>query len=122
LKFLNPNYEYSWKRPKTFVNNVILGKMWINIAGEIDITNHQTNDICHVNFYPHSTFSRIPVNKVSAIIKDNSNQAKYFLDGLWTNKIECASVLKESYVMSFENHEKLVLGNSEVLWKRNLPE
>ena len=118
---MKTGYRYSWGKATIYANNVILGKIWINVSGEIDIINHNTNDICHINFFPYSTFSRNPPNRVSAIIKDNSTKAKYFLDGLWTDKIMCSGVLNEPNVLSFENHEKFLLDKSEVLWERELP-
>ena len=122
LKFIDQDQVYSWTRAKAVANNVIFGKMWINVAGEIDIINQKTNDTCHVNFFPYSALSRVPVNKVSAIVKDDSNKGKFYLDGSWTSEIACQNILNESYVFSFDKHEKFVFGPAEVLWKRNLSE
>ena len=121
LEFVKTGICYSWKKAKTFVNNVIFGKMWMNMVGEIDLINHSTNDVCHVKFFPYSTFSRVPPNKVSGIIKDSNNLAKYVLDGNWTSSIKCASVLNQTAVKSFDDFEKIVKGNFEILWERALP-
>jgi hypothetical protein len=46
------------------VHNIIVGKLWVDQSGEMDITNHVTGDKCHLKFIPYSYFSRETQRKV----------------------------------------------------------
>ncbi|KAG7251210.1 hypothetical protein CRUP_034863, partial [Coryphaenoides rupestris] len=56
--FEKGNHHYTWKKVTTTVHNIIVGKLWIDQSGEIDIVNHTTGDRCHLKFAPYSYFSR----------------------------------------------------------------
>ncbi|CAI5680794.1 unnamed protein product [Oreochromis niloticus] len=56
--FEKSNNHYSWKKVTTTVHNIIVGKLWIDQSGEIDVVNHKTGDRCHLKFAPYSYFSR----------------------------------------------------------------
>jgi len=38
------------------VHNIILGSLWIDQQGEMEITNHTTGDKCHLKFLPCGMF------------------------------------------------------------------
>lgn len=40
------------------VHNIIVGKLWVDQYGEMDIVNHVTGDKCRLKFFPYSYFSR----------------------------------------------------------------
>lgn len=42
----------------TTVHNIIVGKLWIDNHGEMDIINHTTGEKCHLIYKPYSYFSR----------------------------------------------------------------
>nr|XP_014354312.1 PREDICTED: oxysterol-binding protein 1 [Latimeria chalumnae] len=63
--FHNSGHHYTWKKVTTTVHNIIVGKLWIDQSGEIDIVNHKTGDQCHLKFAPYSYFSRDVARKVS---------------------------------------------------------
>lgn len=48
----------------TTVHNIIVGKLWIDNHGEMEITNHGTGHVLRLKFYPYSYFSREPPRKV----------------------------------------------------------
>ncbi|KAG7273418.1 hypothetical protein CRUP_023643 [Coryphaenoides rupestris] len=63
--FEKGNHHYTWKKVTTTVHNIIVGKLWIDQSGEIDIVNHTTGDRCHLKFAPYSYFSRDVARKIS---------------------------------------------------------
>lgn len=56
--------HYTWRKVTTTVHNIIVGKLWVDQSGEMDITNHVTGDKCHLKFIPYSYFSRETQRKV----------------------------------------------------------
>ena len=47
----------------------------------MDIINHTTKDVCKLKYFPYSYFSKDPPHKVTGVITDSSNQARYVLTG-----------------------------------------
>ncbi|KAI9229241.1 MAG: oxysterol-binding protein [Piptocephalis tieghemiana] len=42
--------HYTWTKPTTIIQNLIMGKMYIDTYGEMTIRNHRTGDVCTLNF------------------------------------------------------------------------
>ena len=118
LEFKKTGNHYTWRKVATFVRNIIVGKLWIDNVGEMDIVNHKTKDVCHLKYFPYSYFSREPPRKVTGIITDSNNVARYVLNGTWTEKIEGAPVLNPQVVTE---QTQLNTGKSKVLWERKYP-
>ena len=120
LKFANTGDHYTWSKVKTNVNNVIFGRMWLNHAGQADLENRRTHDICHLDFpaYSKQTSHQIPPNKINAIVKDSKGLAKYVIDGVCSEKINFADVQETKVVKSLEDYKHLVNGPWKLLWKR----
>ena len=119
LEFKKSGSYYTWTRAKTYVNNILLGKMWINVQGEEMIKNHTTNDVCQLKFWPSNFFSTDPVNKVTGIIKDSSNKAKYVLDGICTERLEYAPVPNSQTVKNVDEIKKLTHGKFQLIWEKS---
>ena len=64
LEFPKLGYHYTWKKVTTTVNNIIVGKLWVDNHGDMVISNHSTGDKCHVKFIPYSYFSKDIPRKV----------------------------------------------------------
>ncbi|XP_076848387.1 oxysterol-binding protein 1 isoform X3 [Brachyhypopomus gauderio] len=94
--FEKSNNHYSWKKVTTTVHNIIVGKLWIDQSGEIDVINHRTGDRCHLKFAPYSYFSRDVARKVTGVVTDKDGKAHYVLSGTWDEKMECSRVMQSS--------------------------
>ncbi|XP_054419700.1 oxysterol-binding protein 1 [Pteronotus mesoamericanus] len=81
-------HHYTWKKVTTTVHNIIVGKLWIDQSGEIDIVNHKTGDKCNLKFFPYSYFSRDVPRKVTGEVKDRSGKVHFVLRGTWDEKME----------------------------------
>ncbi|XP_041952951.1 oxysterol-binding protein 1 isoform X2 [Alosa sapidissima] len=88
--------HYTWKKVTTTVHNIIVGKLWIDQSGEIDIINHKTGDRCHLKFAPYSYFSRDVARKVTGVVTDKEGKAHYVLSGTWDEKMEFSRVMQSS--------------------------
>ncbi|RNA08157.1 oxysterol-binding 1 isoform X4 [Brachionus plicatilis] len=118
LEFKKTGHHYTYRKIATFVRNIIVGKLWIDNVGEMDIINHKTKDVCHLKYFAYSYFSRDPPRKVTGIITDSNNVARYVLNGTWTEQIEGAPVLNPQVVTQ---QTQLNTGKSKILWKRRIP-
>lgn len=118
--------HYTWKKVTTTVQNIIVGKLWIDQSGEVDIVNKNTGDKCHLKFAPYSYFSRDVARKVTGVVTDNTGKAHYILSGTWDEKMEYSRVLQSSKgVNGTEGRQKTVYETlrGKELWKRHkIPE
>ncbi|NWZ33684.1 OSBP2 protein, partial [Brachypodius atriceps] len=65
LEFHSSGNHYVWRKVTSTVHNIIVGKLWIDQSGEIEIVNHKSKDKCQLKFTPYSYFSRDVPRKVS---------------------------------------------------------
>uniref|UniRef100_A0A670YPD2 Oxysterol-binding protein n=1 Tax=Pseudonaja textilis TaxID=8673 RepID=A0A670YPD2_PSETE len=112
--------HYTWKKVTTTVHNIIVGKLWIDQSGEIEILNHKTNERCILKFVPYSYFSRDVARKVTGEVLDPSGKVHFMLLGTWDEKIDCFKVnpsLENGGDSRLRTHE--TEDSRVVLWKRN---
>jgi hypothetical protein len=119
LLFPKSGNHYTWRKVTTTVNNIIVGRLWVDNHGDMDIKNHKTGDNCHLKYYAYSYFSREVPRKVSGVITDASGIVRYVLSGTWDSKIEGAKVLNGDEVA--KSKVEYVTGESKVLWQRRYP-
>ncbi|XP_068191542.1 oxysterol-binding protein-related protein 2-like [Antennarius striatus] len=99
LELLKHNEAYTWSNPYCCVHNIILGKLWIEQYGTVEIVNHSTGDKCVLNFKPCGMFGK-ELHKVEGYIQDKSKKKHCIIYGKWT---ECMwSVDPQAY----EAHKK----------------
>uniref|UniRef100_A0A667WM57 Oxysterol-binding protein n=1 Tax=Myripristis murdjan TaxID=586833 RepID=A0A667WM57_9TELE len=124
--FEKSNNHYSWKKVTTTVHNIIVGKLWIDQSGEIDVVNHRTGDRCHLKFAPYSYFSRDVARKVTGVVTDKDGKAHYVLSGTWDEKMEFSRVMQSSKGENgTEGKQRTVYQTlkAKEIWKKNpLPE
>ena len=46
----------------TTVHNIIVGKLWVDQHGTMDIVNHTTKEVCKMTYVPYSYFSSAEVS------------------------------------------------------------
>ena len=66
LEFTKSSNHYTWRKVKTVVHNIIIGKLWVENYGEMEIVNHRTMTKCYMKFEPYSYFGGTP-KKVTII-------------------------------------------------------
>ncbi|CAB1445515.1 unnamed protein product [Pleuronectes platessa] len=99
LELLKHNEAYTWSNPYCCVHNIILGKLWIEQYGTVEIVNHSTGDKCVLNFKSCGMFGK-ELHKVEGYIQDKSKKKLCVIYGKWT---ECMwSVDPQVY----ESHKK----------------
>ena len=118
LEFIKSGHHYTWTKVSTYVRNFIVGKLCIDSVGAMEITNHKTKDVCRLNFLSDAYFTKEPTRKITAVITDSNNIARYVLNGIWTDKIEGSPVLNPQV---YTEKTELNTGESKVLWSRRCP-
>ncbi|KAJ3615025.1 hypothetical protein NHX12_018593 [Muraenolepis orangiensis] len=114
--------HYSWKKVTTTVHNIIVGKLWIDQSGEIDVVNHQTGDRCHLKFAPYSYFSRDVARKVTGVVTDKDGEAHFVLSGTWDEKMEFSRVMQSSKGENGTEGKQTTVYQtlkSKEIWKKN---
>ncbi|XP_063310238.1 oxysterol-binding protein 2 [Pelobates fuscus] len=126
LEFQSSGNHYVWRKVTSTVHNIIVGKLWIDQSGDIEILNYKTKDKCQMKFTPYSYFSRDTARKVTGVVSDANGKAHYVLSGTWDEKIECAKIVHSSQGnSSAEGKQKTVYQtlSAKLLWKKYpLPE
>ena len=115
LVFSKTGNHYTWRKVSTTVHNIVVGKLWVDNHGEMDIKNHRNGDNCHLKFNAYSYFSKEVPRKVTGVITDAKGQARWVVQGMWDERMEAAKVLQ-----TIEKKGKVVYetGPTKVLWQR----
>ncbi|MEQ2175107.1 Oxysterol-binding protein 2 [Goodea atripinnis] len=126
LQFHSSGNHYVWRKVTSTVHNIIVGKLWIDQSGDIEIVNNRTKETCQLKFSPYSYFSRDVPRKVTGVVADSGGQAHYILSGTWDDKMESAKIIQSSRGGSgSEGKQKTVYQtlSPKLLWKKYpLPE
>ncbi|XP_075943503.1 oxysterol-binding protein-related protein 1 isoform X3 [Anarhichas minor] len=93
------NEAYTWTNPTCCVHNIIVGQLWIEQYGNVELVNHRTGERCCLNFKPCGLFGK-ELHKVEGYILDKSKKKLCALYGKWT---ECLYVVDPA---AFEAHKK----------------
>ena len=73
LEFPKTGNHYTWRKVTTTVHNIIVGKLWVDNHGEMDITNHHNGDNCHLKYSQYSYFSREMPRQVGSVCEYTRN-------------------------------------------------
>ena len=99
------------------MHNIVIGKLWIDQHGEMEVINHFTGDKCHMKFDPYSYFGGI-AKKVTGTIVSKNEKVEWVLNGTWDTKLEGSRVIGESKIKGKANLE---IENSRLLWMAHPP-
>ncbi|XP_055273051.1 oxysterol-binding protein-related protein 1 isoform X1 [Moschus berezovskii] len=102
LELLEHNEAYTWTNPTCCVHNIIVGKLWIEQYGSVEITNHKTGDKCVLNFKPCGLFGK-ELHKVEGYIQDKSKKKLCALYGKWT---ECLYSVDPATFEAYKKNDK----------------
>jgi hypothetical protein len=131
---LHSGNHYTWRRVTTTVHNIIVGKLWIDHHGEMEISNHATGDRCSMKFIPYSYFSKEVPRKVradrrefthvcvcvqvTAVVTDSNERVRWMLQGTWDSHIDCMQVVNAPAGPSPAVVETLT---AKRIWEKNPP-
>uniref|UniRef100_A0A8C4H1K9 Oxysterol-binding protein n=1 Tax=Dicentrarchus labrax TaxID=13489 RepID=A0A8C4H1K9_DICLA len=100
------NEAYTWTNPTCCVHNIIVGQLWIEQYGNVEVLNHKTGERCSMTFKPCGLFGK-ELHKVEGYILDKSKKKLCAIYGKWT---ECLYTVDSA---TFDAHKKTDRKNSE---------
>uniref|UniRef100_A0A3B3TC93 Oxysterol-binding protein n=1 Tax=Paramormyrops kingsleyae TaxID=1676925 RepID=A0A3B3TC93_9TELE len=103
-----PKYgeAYTWTNPTCCVHNIIVGQLWIEQYGNVEVINHKSGEKCCLSFKPCGLFGK-ELHKVEGYILDKSKKKLCALYGKWT---ECLYTLDPA---AYDTHKKNDRKNAE---------
>ncbi|EYC02747.1 hypothetical protein Y032_0098g3104 [Ancylostoma ceylanicum] len=111
--------HYSYKKVTTTVHNIIVGKLWIDNHGDMEITNHGTGDKCVVKFFPYSYFSRETPRKIYGVVQNSDGEPQLVVQGTWDKCVDMYKVI--SSVGSGEKMKVETDSEPRRIWTVNPP-
>lgn len=90
----NSNYRkehYTYQRTSMVIHNIIFGKLWVELQGNIIIRNHNNGDFSVVRYIRKGWFDK-DIHKVRAIVCDRFKNVHFFIHGKWSEEIYIAYV------------------------------
>ncbi|XP_040294635.1 oxysterol-binding protein-related protein 2 [Bufo bufo] len=106
LELLKHKEVYTWTNPTCCVHNVIIGKLWIEQYGTMEIVNHSTGDKCVLNFKPCGLFGK-ELHRVEGHIQDKNKKKLCVIYGKWTECLWCVDpATYEAYKKSEKKGEQ----------------
>lgn len=120
VEFHNTGNRYGWRKVNTTVHNIIVGKLWVDHHGDMDIIGEKSakNYKCHLKYLPYSYFSKDSQRKVKGVVANTVGQATWVVNGNWDNKMEIAPVLSSSGIGDNSIHKT---GAYKTIWMRRMP-
>lgn len=120
LEFPELGETYTWLCPKVFAHNLIIGKLWFEFAGQVEIVNHKLNMKCVMEFRPYSWYTR-QVSRVDGYIIDSNDNKLTLLAGKWDEYFYATSDATKSAELTraVDSHPKFrqdKSGGVELLW------
>lgn len=75
--------KYSWRKVTTTVHNIIVGKLWVDQHGDMEIIGKgpATGIKCHLKYIPYSYFTRDSQRRVKGAVMDNLGNVKWVING-----------------------------------------
>lgn len=120
VEFEETGNRYGWRKVTTTVHNIIVGKLWVDHHGDMDIMgrNSAKGIKCHLKYIPYSYFSKDSQRKVKGVVMNRDGIAKWVINGNWDNKVEIAPVTS---VSGSEDSPVYKTGNYKSIWTRRMP-
>ncbi|KAA1088990.1 hypothetical protein PGT21_003119 [Puccinia graminis f. sp. tritici] len=78
--------HYSWKKVTTVVSNFLMGSPTIDHYGDMEITNHRTQERCVLTFKPRGWRGK-DANEVKGSVYDKNGELVWELAGKWTTQL-----------------------------------
>lgn len=125
LQLHRPKEHYTWNKPYTNVNSIIVGKVNIDHHGTVQVRNQDTGHSASITFKKKGWFSK-DHHQIHGSILDLDNKEKFTISGQWSESIKIQNKLTQEEFIGYEvnrpvpDHE-LYYHFSEFAMQLNLP-
>lgn len=76
--FFRWNEAYSWTNVNCCVHNIIVGRLWIEQYGKMEITNHSTGHVASLTFKSAGSGAK-NLHRVEGFVRDSRCAFKYLI-------------------------------------------
>ncbi|XP_025830345.1 oxysterol-binding protein 1 isoform X2 [Agrilus planipennis] len=139
VEFNSSGNKYSWRKVTTTVHNIIVGKLWVDQHGDMDIMGRgrAAGVNCRLKYIPYSYFSKESQRRVKGAVMDDKGVVRYIVNGTWDEKVEIAPVVGTGAVSGRIEHSRnsslnaktsaasletiYQTGKPQLAWKRREP-
>lgn len=120
VEFTATGNRYSWRKVTSTVHNIIVGKLWVDNHGDMEITGKKgaAGIKCHLKYSPYSYFAKESQRRVKGAVVNKAGEVKWVLNGTWDNKMEIAHVLSTN---GSKDNPVYKTGNYKTVWQRSKP-
>lgn len=106
VEFPKLKEAYTWTNVTCCVHNIIMGKMWIEQYGNMEIVSHSSSYKAHLTFKQASGSSK-NLHRVEGYISDKSKHKLFYIYGKWTEFIKCTDYASyDDYIKENSNKFK----------------
>lgn len=109
--------HFTWNKPTTTVHNLIIGELYLDHHGEVQVTNTTTGDYAILNLSKRRMFGA-GAYRVDGLVFTNKAVSKMRVHGTWSDALY-ADRVREGTVMASLDAEPTPTATSVLLWKRN---
>lgn len=125
VEFISTGNRYSWRKVTTTVHNIIVGKLWVDHHGDMEIVGRggQASGLTAVlKYIPYSYFTRDTQRRVKGCVMDAEKRVRWVITGTWDHKVDVAPVIGLANDMANTTDTSVMqTGPSVSAWKRRLP-
>lgn len=86
VKLKTTGEHFTADRPKTLINNIIIGSLYVDLDGDTTVTNHSTGDYCKLQFVTQGFWGR-DAQKIVGQVFDTEGNERFTLSGTWSDSI-----------------------------------
>ncbi|ETW15374.1 hypothetical protein PFFVO_05668 [Plasmodium falciparum Vietnam Oak-Knoll (FVO)] len=94
--------HYTYERANMIIHNVIFGKLWVELHGNIIIRNHNNGDFSIVKYIRKGWFEK-EIHNVRGVVCDRYKNIIFFIYGKWSQEIYIAYV-KDMKKLEYDNY------------------
>ncbi|KAH0478383.1 MAG: uncharacterized protein KVP18_004356 [Porospora cf. gigantea A] len=85
--------HFTLSRMKLSINNVIFGKLTLEIYGSVIVTNQTTGEFAYVEYMRRGWWDYNEPNEVKALIYNAKAQPCFLVYGNWTRELHCETII-----------------------------
>jgi oxysterol-binding protein 1 len=81
VEFTKSGNKFSWRKVTTTVHNIIVGKLWVDNHGDMEIIGQSAAQgyKCHLKYLPYSYFTRDSQRRIKGVVMDPQKQVNFRL-------------------------------------------
>ncbi|KAL3077249.1 hypothetical protein niasHS_013238 [Heterodera schachtii] len=119
VSFRDGKAHFTFQKVVTTVHNIIVGRLWIDNHGEMNIVNHLGGERAVLKFNAYSYFSSNRPRKVEGVIFDGMGVPHFCLEGYWNEHVNIASVVGRR--KDEKGNLVIQMGEKRRIWTANAP-